>query len=112
EISFIQGKGLDKIRILIKNIPYLLRYLLVSVEMGIDKNEVGAELSGGLAAHRTAHPVLPRLITGCRNDPPFRASPNSNGLAFQLGMVELLHGGVESVHVHMDDLSKGELVFH
>ena len=27
-------------------------------------------------------------------------------------MVELLHGSIESVHIHMDDLSKGELVFH
>ena len=57
--------------------------------------------------HGRAHPEAPRLVAGRGHEAVFARSANGQRDTAQAGIVALLHGRVEGVHVHMDDTAEG-----
>src|SRR5690606_6408132 len=106
-ISFVQRKRLDQISVIVENLLDFLRNFFVSVKTRFDKNDVRTIFLGENTAERTSDTKFPRLITRCRNHSAGLASSNSNGLSAQLGIVELLHRCVKSVHVDVDNPALG-----
>ena len=46
------------------------------------------------------------ITAGDHSAPAGRIAADDDGLTSQLGMVPLLHGGEEGIHIHMDDLAE------
>ena len=83
----------------------LARHLLVGVETRLHEDEVGTFPFGGDGRHRRPHAEFSRFIARRRDDTALARSANGDRLAAQLRIVALLDGGVEGVHVDVDDLA-------
>jgi hypothetical protein len=106
QVSFVQGKRLHQIRIIIKNSPNLFRHRLVCLKTMGHKNQMRAQLLRFCARHGRSHPVFSRFITGRRHHAPRPSSPYRNRFAPPFRMVPLLYRRKKSVHVNVDDLSQ------
>src|SRR5258708_37573727 len=51
------------------------------------------------------------FVRSSANDGPISPPRHDDGFAAQLRVVPLLDGGIERVHVHVDDLADAHLVF-
>ena len=75
-----------------------------------DENARGTQASGGDAGHGGAHAELARLVAGRANHAPLGGrAADDDRLAAQPGMVPLLHGCVERIHV--DQANDSEHLF-
>ena len=82
----------------------LLGHGPVFVEIGMHEDAVGALPVGILDAHAGADAVFPRLIAAGGHYAPLRGKrPDDEGLALKGRVVPRLHGGVERIHIHVDD---------
>ncbi len=48
-------------------------------------------------------PKAASLVASCCDDAPLTGASDCDGLAAQIRVIPLLHGGVESIEIHMDD---------
>ena len=78
--------------------------LLVSLHPWPDKDALGTKPAGGGAGQSRTHPELSRLVTGGADDPALCwRGTNDHRPATQCRVVTLLHGGVERIHVEVED---------
>ena len=106
EIGLVQRQRLDDRRVFGEDRPDLARDGFVGVETRLHEDEVGAFPLGGDGRHRGAHAELARLVTCRRDDAALARSANGHRLAAQFRIVALLDGGIEGVHVDVDDFAR------
>ena len=103
----IDREGLHQVRILPQDGEDASRHLGVSVPPRPDEDSGGTEPVGAADRHGRADPEGPRLVGAGRHHPTPRAAlgvgPDHHRLPPIGGMVELLHGRIEGVHVEVDD---------
>ncbi len=107
EVGLIKGERFNEVGVFGKDLADLLGDRAVDVEAWLDEDEVRAASLGCDRGQGRADAKGSRLIacrchdtTGCR-------STDGNRLTAELGIVALFHGGIESVHVYVDDLAHG-----
>ena len=83
----------------------LCRLGAVEVEAGGEEDELGAALARLEAGHGGVDAEFARLVVAGGDDAAPRAAADGDGLAGEFGTLAHLHGGVEAVHVEMDDLA-------
>ena len=82
----------------------------VAGEVGWDEDGVGAEALGGNGGHGGADAELACLVGGGADDGALALPGDDDGTAAEVGGVALLDGGVEGVHVDVDDLARRGMV--
>ena len=105
EIGFVEAERLDEVGVVEKDRADLLRYRAVDVEPRLDENQVRAAAPGRDRRHGRTDAVFAGLIA-CRHDDAAVPAADRHGPALERGIVALLHGRVEGVHVDMDDLAR------
>ena len=105
EIGLVQRQRLDDRRVFGEDRADLPRHLLVDVEARLHKDQVGTFPLRGDRRHGGAHAELSRFVACRRDDAALPRSADGDRLAAQLRIVALLDGGVEGVHIDVDDLA-------
>ena len=81
----------------------LPRHLLVAVHPRGHEHRVRALLTGLEDRHGGAHAEAAGLVAGGRDDPAVGRPADDDALAPQLRVVQLLHRGVEGIHVDVQN---------
>ena len=103
EERLVEGERLHDVGVLVENLVDLGRHFLVDLEAGRHEDESGAQAEGADRRHGGVDSETAGLVAGGGHDsPPLRAA-DGDGLAAVLGVVALLDGGVEGVHVDVYD---------
>ncbi len=84
----------------------LMGYLLIDFEARLHKDEVRASALGGDRRQGRADAEAARLVARSRHHAPRARAADRNGLAAQVFIVALLDGGVERVHIDVNDLAR------
>jgi hypothetical protein len=71
-----------------------------------------AQTLGPDRGHRRTHAKTPRLVGSRTDDGPVSPPCDYNWFATQLGIVALLHRGIERVHIHVNDLANHDVAIH
>ena len=106
QIRLVEGEGLDQVRVLVEDLPDLPGDLPVSAEVRGCPDRLGAQPQCRSHRHGRAHPEGTGLVRG-RGDhaSPFGIAADYDGPSPEARVVPLLHGGVERVHVDVNDLA-------
>src|SRR5881628_1668374 len=111
EEGFVERERFYQWRDLTEQPHDLLRDLTVAVEARRDADCLATEAQGAAHRHRRADAEAAGLVGGGHDDaPPFGRPADDDGLATQLGVVELLYGGIEGVEVGVDDYARHEAI--
>ena len=105
EVGLVQRQWLDDGRVLGEHGADLLRHCLVHVEARPDEDQLGAFPPRRDPGHGRSHAEAPGLVARRRHDAALARAAHRDGLAAQGGVVALLHGRVEGIHVDVDDLA-------
>lgn len=105
--SLVQRERLDQIGVLMENAMNLCRHAPVNLHAPGHENQVGTQPHGPDRRHSRTDTVLSRLVAGRGYHAPALGTADNQRTAPVLGMVALLDGGIESVHVDMYDLALG-----
>ena len=97
--------GSDEVRVFRKDVAYLLRHLLVDLHPSRYENQFRAQLACTGRCHGRADAKLACLIACRRHNTPFFFASYGNRFATQLRVVALFNGGIEGVHVDVDDFA-------
>ena len=81
----------------------------IAGEVGRDEDGFGAEALGGDGGHGGADAEASGFIGGGADDGAVAAPGDDDGFAAELRVVSLFDGGVEGVHVDVNDLAGGHL---
>ena len=104
EVGLVERERLDEWRVLGEDRPDLVRDRPVDVETRLHEDQLRALPPGGDRGHGRADAELAGLVAGGRHDAPLARPADCDRLAAELGIVALLDGRVEGVHVDVDDL--------
>ena len=105
EVSLVERKGLHPVGIVEKDIHYPVRHFPIDVEPRRHEHESGTSRQCGPRRHGRTHPVPAGLVARSSHHPPFARMSHGNGHSPQPGIVPLLDGGIESIHIDMDYLT-------
>ncbi len=106
QIGFVQRQRFDQVGMAAEYLTDLARHLAIAVEVRRHVDGLRAQAFGADGGHGRMNAEAPRLV-GRRANNRARPGPgHHHGLAAQVGIVALLHGRVERVHVHMHDLAQ------
>ena len=108
EVGFIERKRLDQRGVAEKNLPDFRRLGAVKIEADGQKDELRASFPRLKAGHGGVDAELARLVIAGGDDAAPAAAADRDGLPGQFGPLAHFHGGVEAVHVEMDDFAHGE----
>ena len=108
QVGLVQGHGLDHRGDVAEDVHDLAGHLAVAVEAGPHDDAVGTLAHGGGHGHGRVDAEPPRLV-GRRGHHAAALGPaaHQHGQPAQLGVIQLLHGGVEGVQVGVDDVAEG-----
>src|SRR6202140_1975322 len=95
-----------------KDVTHCTRYSLIPDEVGRYKDRIRAHSFGANRRHSRAHTEPPCLIGGGANNGAVALPCDDHRLATETGIVALLHGGIERVHIDMNDLSRCRRLAH
>src|ERR1700733_1942754 len=87
----------------------LLRDGPVNVEPRRDEHELGTPSHRDRRRHRGANPEASRFVTRGSNHASLRRVANRHRSILEIGIVALLDGRIESVHVNVNDLTNPPL---
>ena len=105
EIRLVERERLNERRVLGEDRPDLPRDRPIDVEPRLHEDQVGTLPLRADGGHRGADAESPRLIARGGHDAPLARAADRHRLAAKIGIVALLDGGVEGVHVDVDDLA-------
>jgi hypothetical protein len=106
EVGLVEGEGFDEVSVALEDLADGAGDGLIAGEVRRDEDGLRAEAFGGDGGHGRADAVLAGLV-GCGTDDGALALPSDDdGTAAEVGRVALLDGGVEGVHVDVDDLAR------
>src|ERR1700726_2149998 len=105
EISLVERERRDDSRKFGENRADLERYRLVDIKPWRHEDEVGAYAFGGDRWHCGVHAEFPRFVACGGDNAALARSADGNRFSAQIRIVALLDGGVESIHVDMDNLA-------
>ncbi len=88
-----------------QDLAHVPRRGAIAREIGRHEHGVGTEPLGARRRHRRAHAERARLVRGCANDRALAAPRHDDRPSAQRWIVALLDGGVERIHVDVDDLA-------
>ena len=109
EVRLVEGERLDERRDGPVEVEDLPRDGGIAPEVGPHDREARAEAHRARHGHGRADAELPGLVARGGDDAaPFRVSAHGHGPAAQRGIVALLHGRVERVHVEVEDAARGK----
>ncbi len=109
EVGFVEGERFDEIGVALEDLAGDARDGAVTGEVGRDEDCLRAETLGGDGGHGGANAEDAGFI-GCGADDGAVAAPGDDDrFAAQLWVVPLFDGGVEGVHVDVNDLAGGHL---
>ena len=104
EVGLVERHGLHDGRQLAVDGEDLLRLLPVAPEVGRDEEHLRAEPLGAGGGHRRVDTEAPRLVARRRHHPaPLRLAADHHRPAGERGVVPHVDGGVEAVHVAVED---------
>ena len=108
EVRLVERERLDERRHRAVEIEDLLRDGGVALEVGTHDRERGAEAHRARHRNRRAHAELSSLVARGRDDAAALGIPaDGNGPSPERGIVALLDGRVEGVHVEVEDAAGG-----
>ena len=82
------------------------RHRFIFLEIRVKKNSVRAKPKSFLAVHRGMYAVLSRfIITGAHHSSLRRFGSDNQSFPGKSGVVPYLHGGIEGIHIHVEDSS-------
>src|SRR5687768_5670202 len=70
------------------------------------KVDLGAEPIGSHRGHGRTDSIRSGFVAGRSDHPAFPRASNGHRFAAKCGVIPMLHGGVEGVHLDMDDFAK------
>jgi hypothetical protein len=109
-VSLVKGKRLDHWRITQKYLPDLCGLGAVEVEPDGKKDQFRAQFARLKARHRRADAESSGLVVAGRDHAAPAFSADGHWTPRELRTFPQLNGGVEAVHVEMDDLAQGRLI--
>ena len=93
----------------LEDVSDLARDGSIASEVGRDEDCRGAEALGTDGGHCGSHTEGSGFVGGCADDGAVAAPGNDYGFAAERWVVALLDGGIEGVHVDVNDLADGHL---
>ena len=103
EEGLVEREALDEVRELAENREYLGRDLAIALEPRRDDDRLRTAPQRLAHRHRRVHAEAAHFVTRGRDHAARAGAPDHDRLAGELGVVVLLHGRVERVHVHVQD---------
>ena len=105
EKRFIERDRFNKVGVGVENFVDLGRDLFVDLHSTRHEDEVGAEALRLDRRHSRTDTEAARFVASGRHDTPHIAVAYGDGFALKLGVVALLHRGIEGIHVDMYDFA-------
>jgi hypothetical protein len=103
EEGLVEGQRLDQRRVGAQDGHHRPRSLAVALEVAADDHQFGAQAAGPHHRHRAVDPEASGLVRGSGDDPSASLAPHDHRPSLQRRIVPLLDGGVEGVHVDVQD---------
>ena len=103
EEGLVERQALHQRRELVEDGEHLPRHLRVVADARPDADGVRAAPQRLAHGHRRVHAVAAHLVAGRRHHAAAARAADDHGPAAQRGVVALLDGRVEGVHVHVQD---------
>ena len=108
EVRFVEGSWGDDVRVLFIDFSGFLRGFLVGFKPWLDKDEMRAALTGFKAGHARVNPKPACFIICSENNPP--PATNGNRLVGKVRLIADFDGGIEGIHIHVNDFVDGHNV--
>lgn len=113
EVGFVEGERFYKGCVAVENGANQVGIVPINVESRGHKNEVGAFLQGQKSGHGRVATVFTRfVIAGGKHAALLTGAADSYGVPGEFRPVANLDGGIESVHIEMDDFAFNLRGFH
>ncbi len=104
QVGFVEREGLDELGEAVKDLPYAPGLRAIGIEPGGKDDEVRAFLQGHVRRHGGADAVFARLVVaGGEDAAPIPRTADGDRLARERGRVAHFDGGVEAIHIEVDD---------
>ena len=109
EVGFVEREGFDEVGVALEDLAGEARDGAVAGEVGRDEDGLGAEALCCDGGHGRTNAEASGFV-GCGADDGALAAPgDDDGFAAELRVVSLFDGGVEGVHVDVNDLAGDHL---
>lgn len=105
EVGFVEGEGFDEVGVPPEDTVYLLGDLAVEGELRRYEYGLGAAAAGGGGGHGRVQAEAAGFVGGGADDGARSFPGDDEGLAAQFGAFAQFYGGVEGVHVDVDDFA-------
>ena len=109
KIGLVKRERLDQGRIVLEDRMDLLRDGPVDLEPRRDEHDLGTPPHRDRRRHRGANTEASRFVTCCSNHASLRWVADRHRSILEIGIVALLNGRIESVHVNVNDLTNPPL---
>ena len=103
EESLVEREGLDQVGIVVEDLADLGRHLFIYMEVGLDDHQRGTEAAGRDERLGRVDAIAAGLVTGRGDDGPRSVVGHRHGQPAEGGIVSLLDGSIELIHVYMYD---------
>ena len=107
EIGFVEGERFDQVGVAEEDFADAAGDVAIAGEVGRDEDSIGTETFCLDRWHSRADAEFAGFVRGGADNGALAAPGDNNGLATKLRIIALLDGGVEGVHVDVDDLAGG-----